>query len=64
MIKITYKPGKYIYPYNTKYNYNNNYCQQYIDDKLVYKGYYKNDKYMGYGESYLDFMNKGLKYKI
>ena len=58
---ITYKPGEDIYQSYTK----NNYCQFYWNDtKLWYKGYRKNNKYIGYSEVYRVWRNKGLKYRI
>ena len=60
MIKITYKPGKGISSSSNK----NQYYQYYdwLDGELLYKGYFKNNKYIGYNELYR--INKGIKYKI
>ena len=56
-----YKVGKDIHSSNNK---NNNNYHQYYDwnGKLSYKGYFKNNKYIGYNELYI--INKGIKYKI
>jgi predicted transglutaminase-like protease len=62
MIKSTYKPGKDIYAYKNKNKNKNNYYQAYWNAKLCYKGYVKNDKYIGYQEDYRYWMNKGIKY--
>jgi hypothetical protein len=62
MIKITYKPGKEISSTKNK----NNYYQpsdQWSDD-LWYKGYRKNDNFIGYSECYMVWRNKGIKYII
>jgi predicted nucleic acid-binding protein len=60
MKMITYKVGKRILPISNK----NNYYQFYFADKLIYKGYVKNNKKIGYSEDYKDWLNKGIKYKI
>ena len=61
MIKVTYKPGKYISSLNTL----NEYHQIYWDEnRLWYKGYAKNGKHIGYREYYIELNNKGIKYRI
>ena len=55
-----YKPGKLVFPFNSKINY----YQTYWCSKLEYKGYRNHHKFIGYVECYLDRMNKGIKYKI
>ena len=58
MIKVRYKPGEYISSSRNK----NNYHQCSLFGKLRVKGYFKNNKYIGYSEVYRVWDNKGLNY--
>ena len=64
MIKVRYKPGKLVFTSSNKnqyyqYSIAGELWHNSIAGELWHKGYWKNDKYIGYQESYA---HSGVKY--